>query len=99
MQNAEEQITKTAVAVSIVFVISLGWDAFYCLLGFSGAIVYEFNKPLQVTGVFLTALASCTTPFIYAYSIPASKKIAKQHFKRKFDCRSKKYSSVIIKKF
>ena len=82
IQNAEEQITKTAVAVSVVFILSLGWDAFYCLLGFTGAIEYQFNKPLQVTGVFLTALASCTTPFIYAYTMP----IFRQSLKRTVRC-------------
>lgn len=82
IQNAEEQITKTAVAVSVVFIFSLGWDAFYCLLGFTGAIEYQFNKPLQVTGVFLTALASCTTPFIYVYTMP----IFRQSLKRTVRC-------------
>ena len=28
IQNAEEQITKTAVAVSVVLILSLGWDVF-----------------------------------------------------------------------
>jgi len=69
-RQIENQITNSAIAVCIVFVLSLGWDAFYCLLGFTGAIDYDFNKPLQVTGVFLTSLASCATPFIYAFSMP-----------------------------
>ena len=73
----ENQITNSAIAVCIVFVLSLGWDAFYCLLGFTEAIKYEFNKPLQVTGVFLTSLASCATPFIYAFSMPVFRKSLK----------------------
>ena len=76
-RQIENQITNSAIAVCIVFVLSLGWDAFYCLLGFTGAIKYEFNKPLQVTGVFLTSLASCATPFIYAFSMPIFRKTLK----------------------
>ena len=76
-RQIENQITNSAIAVCAVFILSLGWDAFYCLLGFTGAIKYEFNKPLQVTGVFLTSLASCATPFIYAFSMPIFRKSLK----------------------
>ena len=40
----------------------------------------------------LMQLNSCINPFIYAYSIPAFKKIVKQHFKRRFDCRNQESS-------
>ena len=81
LDNANRQITKTAVAQSIAFIISIGWDAFYCLLGFTGAIPYEFNKPLQVTGVFLATLHSCATPFIYATTMPIFRKAFKEMFR------------------
>ena len=73
-ETADRQMTKTAIAIGVVFVISLGWDAFYCMLGFTKIINYEFNKPLQVTGVFLATLDSCCTPFIYVASMPVFRK-------------------------
>ena len=69
-ERADRQMTKTSITIGIVFAISLGWDAFYCMLGFTKIINYEFNKPLQVTGVFLATLDSCCTPFIYLASMP-----------------------------
>ena len=77
---ADRQITKTAIAIAVAFIISIGWDAFYCLLGFTGIIKYEFNKPLQVVGVFLSTLNSCTTPFIFAAFMPIFRKILKETF-------------------
>ena len=77
---ADRQITKTAIAIAVAFIISIGWDAFYCLLGFTGIIKYEFNKPLQVIGVFLSTLNSCTTPFIFAAFMPIFRKALKETF-------------------
>ena len=80
---ADRQITKPAVAIAIAFIICIGWDAFYCLLGFTGIIKYEFNKPLQVVGVFMATLNSCTTPFIFAAFMPIFRGILKQTFSSK----------------
>ena len=77
---ADRQITKTAIAIAVAFIVSIGWDAFYCLLGFTGIIKYEFNKPLQVVGVFLSTLNSCTTPFIFAAFMPIFRNILKETF-------------------
>ena len=81
---AQRQITKTAVAISIVFIISLSWESFYCLLGFTEVIYYEFNKLPQVIGIFLTTLCSSSTPFIYAASMP----IFRNSLKKTFRCRT-----------
>ena len=82
LDKANRQITRTAVAVTIAFVISLSWEAFYCcIMGFSDAITYEFNKPLQVVGVFLATLHSCSTPFIYAATMPIFRKSLRKTLK------------------
>ena len=86
-ETADRQMTKTAIAIAVVFAISLGWDAFYCMLGFNKIINYEFNTPLQVTGVFLATLDSCSTPFIYVAAMPDFRKkfldiFDKRHLKR-----------------
>ena len=77
---ADRQITKTAIIIAIVFICSLGWDAIYCLFGFTGFIQYEFNTPLQITGVFLATFNSCTTPFIFAAAMPLFRSAAKKTF-------------------
>lgn len=82
LDKANRQITRTAVAVTIAFMVSLSWDAFYCcIMGFSDDITYEFNKPLQVVGVFLATLHSCSTPFIYAATMPIFRRSLKKTFK------------------
>ena len=82
LEMADRQMTKTAIAVAIVFIISLSWDAFYCMLGFTNKIQYEFNKPFQVTGVFLATFDSCCTPFIYAASMPVFRRSLQTSFRR-----------------
>ena len=82
LEMADQQMTKTAIAVAIVFIISLSWDAFYCMLGFTDKIKYEFNKPFQVTGVFLATFDSCCTPFIYAASMPVFRRSLQISFHR-----------------
>ena len=82
---AHRQITKTAVAIAIVYIIFLSWESFYCLLGFTEVIKYEFNKPLQVTGIFLATICSCSTPFIYAVFMP----IFRKSVKKTFGCRNR----------
>ena len=86
IELAQRQITKTAVAISIVFIISLSWESFYCLLGFTKVIPYEFNKLPQVIGIFLATLCSSSTPFIYAASMP----IFRKSLKKTFRCRTEK---------
>ena len=82
LEMADRQMTKTAIAVAIVFIISLSWDAFYCMLGFTKIIDYEFNKRMQVTGVFLATFDSCCTPFIYAASMPVFRRSLQTSFHR-----------------
>ena len=47
--KATMQLTKTAVTVTIVFIISLGYDLWYYILGYSGVFEYRLNSPLQVS--------------------------------------------------
>ena len=69
LDTTDRQITQMAITIAIVFILSLTWDAFYCLFGFTGVTPYEFNSTLQTTGVFLATIDSCATPFIYSYTM------------------------------
>ena len=69
-----------AITIGVVFIISLSWDAFYCLLGFTGVTSYEFNSLFQTTGVFLATVHSCATPFIYVFTMSEFRAGVKETF-------------------
>ena len=77
---ADQQITKTAFAVSVVFIITLGPASFHCILGFTGLVEFEYSNDFQIIEVFLATLDSCVTPFIYILFMPIFKKILKETF-------------------
>ena len=41
--------TTTAIIVTIIFIVSLGYDLWYYILGYSGVFEYKLNSPLQVS--------------------------------------------------
>ena len=47
--KATMQLTKTVAIVTIVFIISLGYDLWYYILAYSGVFEYQLNSPLQVS--------------------------------------------------
>ena len=74
---ANQQLTRTAMAVAIVFIISLSWDSWFYLMGFAGIATYEFNSPDQIVGVFLSTFNSVANPFIYSVSLAIFRKSLK----------------------
>ena len=50
LNKATRELTKTAIIVTVIFIISLGYDLWYYILGYSGVIEYKINSPLQVSG-------------------------------------------------
>ena len=85
--RANQQLTKTAIIVTIVFIISLSYDCWYCLLGYTGITEYVFNSPLQKVGVFLSTFNSCANPFIYATGMSVFRK----SLRKTFQCGSLKF--------
>ena len=71
LKVADQRLTRNAIAVAIVFVISLSWDSWFYVLAFSENVKYDLNSPFQVVGVFLATLNSCANPFIYAAFLPS----------------------------
>lgn len=70
VDRASTELTKTAIAVTIIFIISIGYDLNYYLLGYTGVTVYELGTPIQKIGVFLSNLNSVANPFVYALLMP-----------------------------
>ena len=80
IDNASSEITKTALTVSLIFVICLAFDSIYYILGYTGVTTYELNTPIQKIGVFLVALNSVANPFVYFILLPSYRVGLKQAF-------------------
>ncbi|ELU10685.1 hypothetical protein CAPTEDRAFT_191049 [Capitella teleta] len=75
IDRATEQLTKTAVTVTIIFILSVGYDLHYFLLGYNLHIIeYTIGSPVQKVGVFLSNLNSVVNPFVYASLMPIYRK-------------------------
>ena len=47
---AASQLTKTAITVTAIFIVALGYDLWYYLLAYSGLAEYKANSQLQKIG-------------------------------------------------
>ncbi len=50
INNATSSLTKTAVTVTIIFIITLGPGECYYALGYTGAVEYKFFSPVYMIG-------------------------------------------------
>ena len=48
--TAARQLTKTAITVTGIFIVALGYDLWYYVLGYAGIIEYKMNTPIQKIG-------------------------------------------------
>ena len=56
INKATSQLTKTAMLVTIIFIISLGFDLWYYVLAYNGVVAYILNSPLQVKYIYTFSL-------------------------------------------
>ena len=68
---ANSLMTKTGVAVTAIFVVTIGYDAIYHMLGSIGVVVFVLNSPVQKIGILLAAFNSVANPFVYVLLMPA----------------------------
>ena len=52
IDTAASQLTKTAITVTAIFIVALGYDGWYYFLGYSGATEYKLNSPVQILGEY-----------------------------------------------
>ena len=71
IDDANSLMTKTGVAVTVIFVLTIGYDVIYYMLGAIGVVVFILNSPLQKIGVLLSAFNSVANPFVYVVLMPA----------------------------
>ena len=48
INKAATELTKTAIIVTVMFMICLGFDLWYYVLAYNGVIAYVLNSPIQV---------------------------------------------------
>ena len=54
IDTAASQLTKTAITVTAIFIVAIGYDSWYFMLGYAGAIRYIYNTPIQIIGKYYT---------------------------------------------
>ena len=57
-KSASRTLTNATIVITIIFILTVSFDAFYYMLGYWKLVNYVFNAPLQLVGVFLTAFNS-----------------------------------------
>ena len=70
IDKANDQLTKTVIVVTFFFLITIGYELTYYMLGYTKTLPYEKNTPVQKAGVFAAVMNSCANPFIYAIFMP-----------------------------
>ena len=99
LDTAARQLTRTAMVVTCWFIIALGTEANYYLLGFNGVVKYIKNSAVQKFSVFLSASYSCIHPFLYFIFMPAFRKSCKMTLKcGKADSPESKYKKDVKSK-
>ena len=71
IDDANTLMTKTGVAVTVIFVSSVGYNITHQCLGKIGAVAYVLNAPMQRVGMLLAAFNSVANPFVYVFLVPA----------------------------
>ena len=51
IDTAASQLTKTAITVTAIFIVALGYDFWYYILAYSGVADYIVNSPPQKIGM------------------------------------------------
>lgn len=65
MKQAMKSFTNGALAATALFLMTVSYDAIYYMLGYLEVAPYIFNTPIQLVGVFLTAINSSVNPIIF----------------------------------
>ena len=82
IDKATSELTKTAFIVTVIFIMTLGYDSWYYLLGNTGTVLFELNSVPQKVAVWLASFNSVVNPFIYGMLMPAYRKSLQDTFCR-----------------
>ena len=71
IDRASAELTKTAVVVTVVFILAYSFDAWLFLLAYAGVTEYIMKSPTQKIGAFLSLFNLVANPFVYASLMPS----------------------------
>ena len=92
IDKANSELTKTAIVVTIIFIISIGWASWHYMLGHTGILTPTMNSPIQKIGVWFASFNSAANPFVYSLLMPAYRRSMKLTFG--FICERSKSSNT-----
>ena len=75
------RVTKCAVAVTAIFVLTVGYDVIYFFVSSMGVTEYEFDSPLQLAGIFLNLCNSVANPIVYVILLPSFRASVRRTFR------------------
>lgn len=74
------RVTKCAVAVTVIFVLTVGYDVIYFFVSSMGVTEYEFDSPQQLAGIFLNLCNSVSNPIVYVILLPTFRSSMRRTF-------------------
>ena len=81
IESAANELTKTALVVTLIFIFSLGFDLWtYLLANFGYIPSYTLGSPIQRAALWLLSVNSGANPFIYVMLIPAYRRSIRSTF-------------------
>uniref|UniRef100_A0A1I8FSX6 G_PROTEIN_RECEP_F1_2 domain-containing protein n=1 Tax=Macrostomum lignano TaxID=282301 RepID=A0A1I8FSX6_9PLAT len=70
-QRAATELTKSAVIITVIFIVCFSYDCIYYLLGHLDLVEYIYSSPTQLIGVALVTINSCANPVVYCIIMPS----------------------------
>ncbi len=70
ISRASKRFTKTVITVTVIFILSMGYDSIYYMLGQVGVVIYDNELLTTRIGFFLTIINSVSGPFVYLLFMP-----------------------------
>ena len=80
LDDANSFMTKNGVAVTVIFILTMGYSIIYYVLGNVGVASYVVNTPAQKIGLLLSAFNSVANPFVYVLLMPAFRSSLRKTF-------------------
>ena len=87
---AQSKLTKMAVLLTCIFTVSIGFDAFACILRNTGLFKYKYGSKIWMAGLFATLFNSVINPFIYVGFMP----LFRVSLRKTFSCRDQTHPNV-----
>ena len=81
LSTATLRVTKCAVAVTTIFILTIGYDTIYFFISSMGVMEYEFDSAKQHVGVVLNLCNTVANPFIYAILLPTFRQSMRKTFR------------------